>query len=87
MQVEQSKSESRIDDALSIRRGRLFIEECDVVELADRFGTPLYVTSEDQVRRNLRRLKHAFGSLWPGELRVLPSIKANASARGSPHPY
>lgn len=70
---------TRIDDALSITEGHLFIEGCDTVELAERFGTPLYVTSEDQILRNLQRLRLAFGMLWPGDLRVLPSIKANAS--------
>lgn len=70
---------TRIDDALSIRDGRLYIEERDAAELARQFGTPLYVTSEDQILRNLQRLRLAFGGLWPGELRVLPSIKANAS--------
>ncbi|MEA2213283.1 MAG: diaminopimelate decarboxylase [Solirubrobacteraceae bacterium] len=75
----QSGPMTRIDDALSIRGGRLFIEECDAAELAARFGTPLYVTSEDQLLRNLQRLRQAFGRHWPGDLHVLPSIKANAS--------
>lgn len=68
----------RIDDCLSIRNGRLFIEDCDATELAHRFGTPLYVVSEDHLRRNVRRFLHAFGQRWPeGPVHVLPSIKAN----------
>ena len=71
-------SEIRLDDCLSIRGGRLFVEECDATLLAERYGTPLYVTSEDQLRRNVRRIAEAFRSGWAdGPVRVLPSIKAS----------
>ena len=69
---------TQIDDCLSIAAGRLRIEGCDAAELAERFGTPLSVISEDQLRRNARRFTSALQSAWPeGEARVLPSIKAN----------
>lgn len=69
-----------IDECLSIRAGHLFVEGCDAVELAERFGTPLYVMSENQLRRNARRFREAFGSRWRhGPVNVLPSIKANLS--------
>ncbi len=67
----------RIDECLSVRAGHLWIEDCDVVELAERFGTPVYVVSENQLRRNAHRLVSAFAGRWPGPVRVLPSIKAN----------
>ena len=51
---------TRIDDCLSIRDGRLCIEACDTVELIRRFGSPLFVFSEDQIRRNARRFQKAF---------------------------
>jgi diaminopimelate decarboxylase len=67
-----------IDDCLSIASGRLQIEGCDAAGLAERFGTPISVISEDQLRRNARRFTHALQAAWPeGEGRVLPSIKAN----------
>jgi diaminopimelate decarboxylase len=67
-----------IDECLSIRDGHLWAEACDTVELARRFGTPIHVVSEDQLRRNARRIDAAFRSAWPeGEVRLLPSIKAN----------
>jgi diaminopimelate decarboxylase len=69
----------RLDECLSIREGELFVEECQALDLARRFGTPLHVVSEDQLRRNARRLESAFASRWPGELLLLPSIKANSS--------
>ena len=49
-----------IDDCLSVRDGHLWIEGCDTVELARRFGTPVHVVSEDQLRRNVRRIGAAF---------------------------
>ena len=70
----------RIDECLSVRDGRLFVEGCDAVELARRFGTPLYVVSENHLRRNARRITEAFASRWDeGPVRVLASIKANTT--------
>ena len=74
-----SDAVERLDECLSIRDGELFIEGFRTLDLARRFGTPLYVVSEDQLRRNARRLESAFASRWPGELLLLPSIKANSS--------
>jgi diaminopimelate decarboxylase len=69
---------TRIDETLSVRDGRLHMEQLDVVELARTFGTPLYVLSEDQLKRNVRTFIAAFGRGWPeGVVRILPSIKAN----------
>jgi diaminopimelate decarboxylase len=67
-----------LDECLSIREGRLFIEECDAHGLARRFGTPVHIMSEDQLRRNARRYRREFESRWPeGSVAVLASIKAN----------
>jgi diaminopimelate decarboxylase len=67
-----------LDECLSIRGDRLFVEGCDAAELARRFGTPVYVVSENQLRRNARGITGAFASRWSdGPVRVLASIKAN----------
>ena len=67
-------------DCLSVRHGRLFVEECDTLELAERFGTPLFVLSESQLRDNVRRFAAAFRSAWPdGPVDVLPAFKANTN--------
>ncbi len=67
-----------IDECLSIRDGHLWIESCDTVELARRFGTPIHVISEDHLRRNVRRTQAALRAAWPeGDVLLLPSIKAN----------
>ncbi|HXO59463.1 MAG TPA: hypothetical protein VN834_06640 [Candidatus Acidoferrum sp.] len=70
--------QTRLDECLSIREGRLFIEECDADALARRFGTPIHVMSEDQLRRNARRYRREFEQRWrEGPVLVLASIKAN----------
>jgi diaminopimelate decarboxylase len=67
-------------EALSVRGGRLFVEECDAVELAERFGTPLFVLSEGQLRANVRRFRAAFERVWrDGPVDVLPAFKANTN--------
>ncbi len=67
-----------LDECLSLHQGRLFVEECEAAALARRFGTPCYVVSEDQLRRNVRRFQRAFAERWTeGPVHVLPSIKAN----------
>ena len=41
-------------------RGRLEIGGCDVVELAEEFGTPAYVYAEDDIRARARQYMDAF---------------------------
>ena len=68
----------QINESLSIREDRLFIEACDVANLAETFGTPLFVISESHLRNNLRRYKAAFETCWPeGQIRIMPAIKAS----------
>ena len=63
---------------LSIRNGRLFIEDCDTVELAEKFGTPLFVVSEALLVQNARNYQAAFSKHWPeGRARIMAAIKAN----------
>ncbi len=63
--------------SLSIRGGRLFIEECDATALAERFGTPLFAVSLNHVRANLQRIKQAFTQRWSfGPVRILCAFKA-----------
>lgn len=65
-------------EPLSLRGNRLFIEHCDTVALAEQFGTPLYVTSEGQLRKNVRRWQATFETHWQdGPVRLYPSLKAN----------
>ena len=47
-------------------------------ELAEEYGTPLYVTSEAQIRANVRRLRQAFEARWP-RVTLLFATKSNAN--------
>ena len=68
------------DECLSVRQGRLVVEDIELAKLAARFGTPLYVVSESQLRHNLGTFVSAFSEHWPdGEVLIMPSIKANLS--------
>lgn len=57
-------------------RGHLVIGGADAVELAERFGTPLYVVDEQRVRENYQRFYRAFAERWPSVL-VCYALKAN----------
>ena len=65
-------------DCLSIRGSRLFIEDCDTVDLVERFGSPIFVFSERQITENYRRFRDAFTAGWRhGPVDVMPAMKAN----------
>ncbi len=58
--------------------GHFMIEERDCAELAEEFGTPLFVTSEAQVRENIREVRAAFSAAYPdNEVNVMWAIKSN----------
>jgi diaminopimelate decarboxylase len=63
----------RVDEA-----GVLRVEGRAAPELADEHGTPLYVTSEAQIRENVRRLRQAFETRWP-RVTLLFATKSNAN--------
>lgn len=58
--------------------GVLEIEGIKTTELADRFGTPLYVTDEERIRENHRRFRKAFDDLWD-DVRIWYAYKANSN--------
>ncbi|RLG58312.1 MAG: diaminopimelate decarboxylase [Candidatus Hydrothermarchaeota archaeon] len=56
----------------------LTIGNVDVVELVDRFGTPLYVIDEQRVRQRYGEFYQAFAKAYP-RVKVMYSYKANTS--------
>ena len=65
-------------NCLSVRDGRLFIEELDTNALAEQFGTPIFVFSEWQLAENYRRFRDAFTAGWShGPVDIMPAMKAN----------
>jgi len=57
--------------------GRLRVGELRVSELAERFGTPLFVMDENRIRENYRRFREAFASKWEKVI-VAYAYKANS---------
>lgn len=57
-------------------KNHLTIGKNDCVELAERFGTPLYVIDEDLVRKNCRMYKQAMDKYYGGKGLVLYANKA-----------
>lgn len=56
--------------------GHLAIGGCDVYELREKYGTPLYVMNEDVVRNNLKAYKNAFDKFYNSNGRAYFASKA-----------
>lgn len=66
-----------ISPCLSVNeKGHLAISGCDTVELAGQYGTPLYVMSEDEVRRVCRSYVRSFAEYYGGRGRPVYASKA-----------
>ncbi|MBX3421324.1 MAG: hypothetical protein KF752_07180 [Pirellulaceae bacterium] len=54
------------------------MEQVNLAKLTCRFGSPLFVFSEDQLRRNIRQFQQSFSAHWPdGPVKIMPAAKAN----------
>lgn len=58
-----------------IKGGVLFFDGCNTVELARKYGTPLYVVSETEIARRFQELKEAFTEKYEGT-RIAYAAKA-----------
>jgi diaminopimelate decarboxylase len=63
---------------ITISNGHLHIGGQDCVALAEKFGTPLYVTSEDRILEQFRSYKKALLARYP-KIQVLYAAKANGN--------
>lgn len=57
-------------------QNHLEIGGCDVVELVQRFGTPLYILDEETLRTACRQYRQSFQQHYPGESLVIYASKA-----------
>lgn len=57
-------------------KGHLSISGCDAVELAEKYGTPLYVMSEEEVRRVCKSYADSFQEFYSGNGRPIYASKA-----------
>lgn len=58
------------------RENHLEIGGCDVIELVQRFGSPLYILDETTLRTACRQYRQAFAQHYPGESLVIYASKA-----------
>jgi diaminopimelate decarboxylase len=63
---------------LERRDGIVYFDKVSLVELASKFGTPLYVLSESRIRDNYRRLHKAFHDCYRNT-RIYYAAKANTN--------
>ena len=60
---------------LEIKGNTLYFDGCDTVELAEQYGTPLYVFSETEIRRRIGEFKEFFSGRYP-RYRIAYAAKA-----------
>lgn len=61
--------------------GHLYFAGFDTVELAEKYGTPLYLIDEDKLRENCRTYDNAFKKHFGAEAKALYASKANSFKR------
>jgi diaminopimelate decarboxylase len=74
MQIIEAKQGSM--EPFHYRDGQLYCEDVSITDLADTFGTPLYVYSQNAILDTLRRLQSAFAEVQP---LICYSVKANSN--------
>ncbi|MBQ4650498.1 MAG: diaminopimelate decarboxylase [Firmicutes bacterium] len=70
-----------ICDNITVKDGVLHFAGQNTVELAKKYGTPLYLMDEDKVREKCRAYKHAFEKHFGPEAQPLFASKANCFKR------
>ncbi len=66
----------RVEPPLENKEGELFIDGCSAGQLAQEYGTPVYVMSERRIRENYRRLNNAFRRYYDN-FKLYYAVKAN----------
>ncbi len=67
-----------LPDSAGVQDGRLEVGGCDLVELADRYGTPLFVYDEEHLRR---RCREAVAGMGDGAIYASKAFLCRAMAR------
>jgi len=58
-------------------QGHLMIDGCDVRDLINEYGSPLYVYAEKTFRENIRHFRKVWEANWPEPVNVMFAIKSN----------
>jgi len=64
---------------LSVKNGQLFIGHNEATALANKWGTPLYIYSWNQIQSNLERLRDLVQKHTHQDVRICYALKANAN--------
>jgi len=64
-------------DFLAVRKNRLLLAGRDAAELAERYGTPLYIYGKDRILERYARLEAALARHSPLQTRICYAMKAN----------
>lgn len=67
-----------VPNTLNNRDGTLYVEGVSTSDLANRYGTPLYVYSEGRIRDNYRRLYRSLSSKYP-KVKIHFAAKSNTN--------
>lgn len=78
MEPKDFDKKAWVKPPLENRANFLFIGGCSTTELARQYDTPVYVTDEDRVRDNYRKLKAAFTKAYP-KTKLHYAIKCNSN--------
>jgi diaminopimelate decarboxylase len=65
------------NEFLEVKGNKLFIDQRDVSEIVEEYGTPLFLYSKHQMCANFHRLQNIFKKAVPVETRVYYAMKAN----------
>src|SRR3984957_221126 len=77
MQLTPGKYATSFGEFIGIgANGNLWVEQCDVKDLAEKFGTPLFIISESQLRHTYRAFRDAFRRHYP-DVEILFANKSN----------
>jgi diaminopimelate decarboxylase len=77
MKLKPKKYQTNFGEFIGIGpNGNLWVEDCDVADIAAKFGTPLYIISEAQMRYSYRQFRDAFRRNYP-EVEILFANKSN----------
>ena len=61
---------------LTVRKNTLYIEDVSTLELAEKFGTPLYVYSENRIKENYKKIYNSFKKF---NVEIRYACKANSN--------
>lgn len=67
----------KITAFIEIKDHELWIEGHRVAELAETYGTPLFIMSENTIRQNYRKFYNTFKSRYPSDVLACVGMKAN----------